>query len=300
MYAFLIAFLLLLIPRPGMSAPLDILDDETEWMKTMVCPYVLITIPGSGSHLVIKALFHLNNSLHRWHFYQPNSLIFSFSKNTLYPTYLCTHFWVHPLTKSLHEALQLKKIVCIRDPRDVCIAALYKMREGCWPGFTEGHEEVKAAFQNLSFDEQLHFVINYEYEPAEIGQIRQLSFSKVFSQAIEYINDPEVLVIRYENLVGEKGNGSHAAQLKELRRLSEFIHLTTTDERLEEISAILYGNYGHNPAERRLKLIDPQVTFRKGKKGSWVEAFKEEHKEAFKKKFGDVVVQMGYEENNDW
>jgi hypothetical protein len=34
--------------------------------------------------------------------------------------------------------------------------------------------------------------------------------------------------------------------------------------------------------------------------GAWKEVFKEEHKEAFKKKLGRALITLGYEKTNNW
>jgi len=48
--------------------------------------------------------------------------------------------------------------------------------------------------------------------------------------------------------------------------------------------------------------INPQKspTFRSGKVGGWRGEFTEEHKRLFKETAGDLLVQLGYEENADW
>ncbi len=298
-FAFLFAAALLLIPMQARSALFDTLDKETvQWMQSRVLPYVVITIPGSGTHLLEKALFYLNHSIPRWHFNQPNRVTFCYMLDPNHPNYLLTHFWMVPQMETLHRALQLKKIICIRDLRDVCVTILHKMREGSWPGFNWYPSHTREAFLELSNDEQLHFVLNYEYNAADIGEIRQFSLPLVVSQAIEYMKDPDVVIIRYEDLVGEKGNGTKVAQIKELKRLAEAIEVSVTEESLEEIADQLFGD--HPDQEKRLKLADPQITFRKGKTGSWKDVFKEEHKEAFKQKFGDALIEMGYEKNQEW
>jgi sulfotransferase 6B1 len=41
-------------------------------------------------------------------------------------------------------------------------------------------------------------------------------------------------------------------------------------------------------------------TFRKGRSGEWRNYFKEEHKQQFKQVTGDLLVQMGYEQDDNW
>jgi hypothetical protein len=60
------------------------------------------------------------------------------------------------------------------------------------------------------------------------------------------------------------------------------------------------------PREKALEIlidaIQPQKshTFRAGKTGGWKEHFTPEHKALFKEVAGDLLVQLGYEQDNDW
>ncbi len=51
-----------------------------------------------------------------------------------------------------------------------------------------------------------------------------------------------------------------------------------------------------------IEAIQPKKshTFRSGKTGSWREYFTESHKKLFKDVAGDLLVRLGYENNNDW
>lgn len=296
----LFAFFCLVTSLSADHFRLDLEDPlVVRWMQSRVSPHVLITIPGSGTHLVLKAIFLLNESVPRWHFNQELGSVFGFATDPNNPQYLCTHFWMAPNTEALHRALGLKKIICVRDLRDICIAALHKMREQMWPCVNRRHYKVWQTFYELPFDEQLLYAIRYECNPTHPREkIRQFSFQRAFLQAIEYMHDPENIVIRYEDLVGEKGGGSREAQLRELRRLADALELNLTEERLQEVADQLYGEDALD--NKKLRKVDPQITFRKGKIGSWKGAFNEEHKQVFKERFGDALVQMGYEESNDW
>ncbi len=53
-------------------------------------------------------------------------------------------------------------------------------------------------------------------------------------------------------------------------------------------------------ARRRKGEEDPKSHYRKGQPGDWRNHFTEEHVAAFKEKFGDLVVRLGYEPDNDW
>jgi len=62
------------------------------------------------------------------------------------------------------------------------------------------------------------------------------------------------------------------------------------------------------PSPRRLLLealessINPgrSPTFRSGKIGEWRKCFTEGHKKTFKDVAGDLLIKLGYEQDNDW
>jgi hypothetical protein len=60
------------------------------------------------------------------------------------------------------------------------------------------------------------------------------------------------------------------------------------------------------PREEALEILIEAIqprkshTFRSGKTGGWKEYFTEEQKALFKEVAGDLLVRLGYEENNDW
>ena len=60
------------------------------------------------------------------------------------------------------------------------------------------------------------------------------------------------------------------------------------------------------PSTRALQVLDQAVmprksgTFRKGKPGNWREHFTQANKTHFKELTGDLLIRLGYEENNLW
>ena len=60
------------------------------------------------------------------------------------------------------------------------------------------------------------------------------------------------------------------------------------------------------PREKALAVLVDSIqpgkshTFRSGKTGGWQQHFTEEHKKLFKDVAGDLLIDLGYEKNNDW
>ena len=258
-------------------------------------PFVLITIPKSGSHLVMKALKFLTGAVPIWHTKFPS--LFYIPAND---AYLYTHFCLSAELEDDYTYLpELKKIVMIRDLRDVCVSIVNQIRKASWPGMTYAERQ---EFLAMPFEKQLMFVINFDYDVHEIAASApdslQVSVVKIAEQVQRYCDDPRNLVCRYEDLVGPNGGGTLDAQLEELRSLAQFLQVPVSEGALHEVALTLYGNEV-NPFGKG-NLANMNSTFYKGKIGRWKTVFNEEHKKAFKKKLGPALIALGYEQDNIW
>jgi hypothetical protein len=194
---------------------------------------------------------------------------------------------------------KLKKMILIRDPRDVAVSMVSQIKRALWPGLTL---EEREDFLNMSFDEQLLFVINFEYDVRSIAKTApnslQVSLIRVAEQALYYSQDPDILTFRYEDLVGPNGGGTLDAQIMQIQRINEFLQLDVAESALWEIASKIYGN-DENPFGPG-KIKNFQSTFEFGTIGRWKTVFTEEHKTAFKEKLGGILIALGYEEDDNW
>ncbi len=257
--------------------------------------FALITIPKSGSHIMLKTLYFMTKSPAIWHTKFPSYQYLPPEDGFLY-----THFCLSPeLEADYRELPELKQIILIRDLRDVAISIVRHIREGVWPGMT--HEE-RENFLKLSFDKQLHYVINYEYDiwavKKKAPNSLQVSLCKVATQAERYSKRNDVLTCRYENLVGPQGGGTLAEQLTELENIALFINLSFSQLDLIEIATNIYGDK-EDPFGKGA-FVNYHSTFTEGKIGGWRQIFTEAHKEAFKKKLGKSLITLGYEMDDNW
>lgn len=258
-------------------------------------PFVLLTIPKSGSHLMIKTLHFMTGGVPIWHTSFPSLHYIQPEEGFLY-THLCTS---PQLEDDYNQLPRLRKIVNIRDLRDVAVSIVNHIKKAPWPGLTHRERE---AFLGLTFDRQLMFVINYDYDLKKIAKKApnnlQVSLKQVASQAIQYCNNPHNLITRYENLVGPHGGGTEEDQRLEILKIANFIGFDISEDQLVALSLELYGN--ENDPFGKDKLHKFKSTFHKGQVGNWRYHFKEEHKELFKEKFGEDLIILGYENDLNW
>lgn len=120
-----------------------------------------------------------------------------------------------------------------------------------------------------SMDRMLSFAIS---DPA-------FPFRDAYRQNRWMLYHPNVLKLRFEDLVGEEGGGSRASQQAAIESWARFLAVDVPTEKLAE------GLFGDTK------------TFHKGRVDSWRDAFKEHHLRAFEREFGDVLADYGYAES---
>ena len=91
-------------------------------------------------------------------------------------------------------------------------------------------------------------------------------------------------LIRYEELKSDPG--------KVIKGVLNFLAVASGEE---NINAIL-----EETDFKKLKGDDKEGFFRKGTTGDWVNYFTEEDKKLFKSRSGDLLVDLGYESDNNW
>jgi hypothetical protein len=161
-----------------------------------------------------------------------------------------------------------------RDPRDVVVSHVFYVTE------MESHHVHHAYYQSLpDFNARLNVSIlgrtDTEIEFADIADR--------FAPYLGWLNHPEVLSIHFEDLIHDRP----AALTRIVDHFLARIPLQTPHERiLPALEASI------NPTR--------SPTFRSGKTGEWKKYFTDQHKKIFKDVAGDLLIRLGYEQNNDW
>lgn len=190
-----------------------------------------------------------------------------------------TEFWVTHLFYTQEYAAFLHKKDCVkffiyRDPRDQVVSFAFYMLANlqAWP---------RAA--TMSFDELLLDIITngstFDNHPPAKG------VAQLYKAYLPWLHEKDVLSIRFEDLVGPRGGGSAHAQLATIYKIGQRLGLDLTFTQYDEIAHKLFGGTG---------------TFREGKIGAWKKYFKKEHREVFKRMAGDILIQLGYEQDLSW
>lgn len=162
-----------------------------------------------------------------------------------------------------------------RDPRDMLVSQVFFA--------TDMHEEhgMHAFYKSLpDFDERLKVAIT----GIDHDGLKMVSVKQRYEGVFQWLGQPGVMCIRFEDLINDRD--------------------ATLNTMLDEVEKTGYEI--PTPREKALEILVEAIqpkkshTFRSGKTGGWKEYFTEEHRDLFKDVAGDLLVRLGYEENNIW
>ena len=162
-----------------------------------------------------------------------------------------------------------------RDPRDMLVSQVFFA--------TDMHEEhgMHEFYKSLpDLGERLKVAIT----GIDRDGLYMVSVKQRYASVFEWREQPHVMCIRFEDLIHNR-KATLEAMLDEVESTGYKIPTPRT-----------------NALSILVEAIQPRKshTFRSGKTGGWREHFTVEHKNLFKDVAGDLLVKLGYEENNDW
>lgn len=247
-----------------------------------------ITMRKSGTHLLEKCLNYLLcknddyqkiENLIEKRFVTPGCI----GKNTI------VHFQHMDYLRQLENNNRLdsiKKIVLIRDPRDVLISSAYFVEKMPLNGANHllGYRN---AWKNIPIEKKIDSLLTFEdalYPNNKLPGFIAIH-SNQFHLAPKFLDMPNTLVIRFEDLVGEPGGGSNEAQYIALYNIAEFLDVPFDENIYEKMSQYIFGS---------------TRTFRSGQIGSWKQYLSNKQKDLFKEQYQQDLIALGYEESSDW
>jgi hypothetical protein len=196
-----------------------------------------------------------------------------------------TTFYGPEILAETHEICPEAKIVhIIRDGRDVAVSWMYHVRN-------HGHEH-----GGILSAEELERMENY----ADVGMFTEERLREIASSwrinVTQAMDDGPKLFgknyaeVRYEDLLERPEEG--------VGRLLSFLDANASKQSVQrcvEKASFERWTKGRTRGEE-----DPSSLLRKGITGDWKNVFNAGDKEIFKDEAGDLLVQLGYENNLDW
>ena len=169
----------------------------------------------------------------------------------------------------------------LRDPRDVAVSHAHYITD-----MAPNHIHHTYYTQELgSFNERLSASITgFTYENDNSHVITMPNILERFQPYMGWLDHTEVLWLRFEDFITDPK--STIRLILEHATLRGFNITPSRDEAVQTL----------------LNCIQPEQspTFRKGTIGGWKNAFTAEHKKQFKDVTGDLLLQLGYEKDNNW
>jgi len=162
-----------------------------------------------------------------------------------------------------------------RDPRDMLVSQVFFA--------TDMHEEhgMHEYYKSLpDFGERLKIAIT----GIDRAGLYMVSVKQRYEGVFQWLEQPNMMCLRFEDLINDR-DATLNAMLDEVESTGYKIP-TPREKALSALVGAIQPKKSH--------------TFRSGKTGGWKEHFTEELKELFKEMSGDLLVQLGYEKNNNW
>ncbi len=176
--------------------------------------------------------------------------------------------------------LGFKMALIIRDPRDIVVSHFHYVT------YRSRRHRLHAYYTSLQDDHtRLMVSITGVLEPQNDPKIRLPDIDRRCRGFLAW-EDHGACVVKFGNLVGPHGGGSSEAQRKEIKRLAEHVGLHLDEMDIERIASRVYDQ--------------KSSTFRKGKTGDWKNHLTPEHKAAFKRVAGKLLIDLGYERDLQW
>lgn len=262
----------------------------------------IASLPKAGTHLLIAFLEHL------WKYkYKGVILSRSFAYNK----------------KNLPTATDDSVLVGVDAPALVKRTVIHKfLKKIPSYGIVPGHTAYNVELENLLSEEKYrclvisrdprdvvvshvhyilkeqHFLHSYYNSLEDFDRCLMISIEGIKMDGIELKNIADrvlgitdwnksemFLPLRFEDVIGLRGGGELDRQLETFRKIVTHLGIDVNDDQIKKAATDMFGK---------------GYSFRKGNIGGWREVFKDEHKSCFKELAGDLLIELGYEEDMDW
>ncbi len=196
-----------------------------------------------------------------------------------------------PECMQMMQDTEHKIVSMVRDPRDALISHLFYMRS--FPANLTQRDFffVSQEFNSLPIDEQIHALI--------VGNVHSQSYVNYYNERLGWALSGNCLIIKYEDLVGNAGGGNNSCRFMALKKLADYINMHLSRDHFEFIQKNMYAVIQYN-TEGGIDKGTERSDFHRASIGNWKTFLKEEHKVLLKQKIGQVLIDLGYEQNLDW
>ena len=238
----------------------------------------------SGTFLLRRTLSLLPNFAPRWSYHglvADTPQLYQKIQNIRRGQYVSGHlYWSRELVDLLvkHE---IRTLFIIRDLRDVAVSLADYLT------YKNTNHRLHPYFKSLPTDEARLMAAIVGVPGNLIGDgKREKSIGESGEAFAPWLNEPNCLAVRFEDMIGSAGGGSDRRQLDNVRAIVNYLGLDLSEEQITQVAQNIF--------------FKRSTTFRKGQIGDWQNHFTDEHKRAFKEVAGEALINLGYESGFDW
>ncbi|MCH2214326.1 MAG: sulfotransferase domain-containing protein [Flavobacteriales bacterium] len=194
----------------------------------------------------------------------------------------------------------------IRDPRDIIVSSYFSYAgthdtEG-WSELLELRRELEdkpieyCIERMIYFNERdVNFMKNWDYNQANVLELKYedmiQNMTKYLTKVMEYLgwlkNDESPLQgpIHFYNRVGYTKNFLWLPKIRNHAVSESFVQNLNDEINIEKLKRKKPSSKNH---------------YRKGKSGDWKNYFNDRHRSIFRELYGDILIDLGYEEGHSW
>jgi hypothetical protein len=190
------------------------------------------------------------------------------------------HLAFTPEREQLLTDLGFTMVLIARDPRDIAVSHFHYVAR-------QARMHRLRAYYNSLPDDSARLMTSIRGIPESEWQ-GHVRLGDINTRCHVYLDWAEhgACVVQFEKLVGPLGGGTRQAQHGEIRRMAAHLGMALDTATIEYIADNAYYR--------------KSSTFRKGIVGDWMNHMTPEHKAAFKEVAGQLLIDLGYEADEDW
>ena len=241
------------------------------------------SIPKAGTNVLSQMLNQIPCIAPRWTYAIDNSI----------PGYFKQLYYVKKgqvVTAHMYRSQELvdflygngfRILFIIRDLRDIATSNAFYIT------YIDKPHRLHSYFTSLPNDSErlMASIIGIDGRLLKDGS-RSKSIGEHAEAYLPWLDEPNCLTIRFEDLIGSSGGGRDKRQIDTVNSVLKHIDIKLSESEIKELVTKIF--------------FSGSRTFRKGKIGDWKNHFTEEHKRVFKEVAGKALIKLGYENGYDW
>lgn len=240
---------------------------------------IMNSIPKSGTNLLNRALMYMPKmrqsgvcTIRLWG--EADAGLLQRLSSIRNGQYVVGHIQDSDEVFSLMMKESIKGLVMIRDPRMIVLSHLNYVTN-----IDKTHKTHKY-FESLPSDEaRLNSIIQgVDGVVAPIGE--------VLRRYEGWLRHPNVLTVKFEDLVGSSGGGTQIKQQETIKGIAEHLGIHMSDEWISAIADKVFSSSA--------------PTFRSGSTTGWKEKLSDDQKAILKPQIADWLIKYGYEVDQRW